>query len=272
MRATYNTTYSAPVVPSVQVLYELRKNITLRASVAKGFRSPSLKELYLEFDDDNHDVFGNKLLIAEKSNHYHASIDWKLKKNKFTFTISPSAFYNDIRNKISLVSHNDIYTYLNFYEYITRGGQLTASVKYQGVELSSGYSYTGINNSEVSAETGYLYASEVNTMLQYKVKKTGTLIAIFWKYNGRQPQYTIDENDDVKVFNGESYNMADGSITQQLFKNRFTVSTGVKNILNVTSIKNQDPSGGGTHQASEERVFTGMGRNVFVRLQYQFSK
>ena len=58
VRAAYNTRYNAPLTPSLNLMYKPGKT-TLRASYARGFRSPSLKELYLYFFDSNHQVEGN---------------------------------------------------------------------------------------------------------------------------------------------------------------------------------------------------------------------
>jgi outer membrane receptor for ferrienterochelin and colicins len=269
VRYAYNTTYKSPVVPSFQAMYELNKRAAVRVSYSKGFRSPSLKEQYLSFHDSNHDVYGNINLKAEDSDHLHASVDWTFNKGKSSFKISPSVFYNHINNRISLVAKDSIYTYLNFYEYITRGGQITAAYNYAAFQFSTGYSYTGIYNSEDGGED-YLYYSELNAMVQYKMNKAKMLVALFWKYNGQQPQYILDNTGTITVFNGESYSMVDASVTKKLFKERISIGTGVKNILDITTIKNSGSAG--THQASEDQLFTGMGRSYFIRLQYQFSK
>jgi outer membrane receptor for ferrienterochelin and colicins len=269
VRYAYNTTYKAPVVPSLQLLYELGVNTVIRASYSQGFRSPSLKEMYLQFVDANHNVFGNTNLIAEDSWHYLASVDQTFKLGNSRIKLSPSVFYNHINNKITLASSGDAYTYLNFYEFVTRGVQVTAAFSYGAFELSSGYSYTGIFNSEIE-NSSFLYASELNNIAQYKIAKTNTLLAVFWKFNGKLPEYLVDDAGVVTIFKGQNYSMVDASVNQKLMKDRITIGAGLKNILNVTTINNLESAG--AHQSNDNRVFTGMGRSVFVRLQYQFSK
>ncbi|MEP7263746.1 MAG: TonB-dependent receptor [Bacteroidota bacterium] len=271
VRYAYNTVYKAPVVPSLQFMYELKQKTVLRASYSRGFRSPSLKEMYLHFVDANHNVYGNTDLKAEESDHILFSVDRTFPIGKTKLVISPSGFYNHIKNKIDLLSvTGDLYKYVNFYEYITKGGQLSASMEYKAFELSTGLSYTGIYNSEI-VDGDFLYSTELNTMAQYKINKTKTLIALYWKYNGSQPQYYLAENtDDFTVFQGESYSMVDASVTQKFMKDRITIGAGIKNMLDVTTIKNKETAG--AHQAGNDEVFTGMGRSYFVRLQYQFRK
>ncbi|RLD93303.1 MAG: hypothetical protein DRJ29_09205, partial [Bacteroidetes bacterium] len=55
LRGSYNTKYESPLTPSLNIKYEY-KNSILRASYARGFRAPSLKELYLQFYDSNHQI------------------------------------------------------------------------------------------------------------------------------------------------------------------------------------------------------------------------
>ncbi len=272
VRYAYNTTYKAPVVPSVQLMYELKSRTVFRASYSRGFRSPVLKELYLQFIDANHNVWGNTNLKSEESDHIQASIEQGFLKGKTNIKISPSVFFNYIKNRISLVEKDTFFTYMNFYKFNTQGMMITATIDRGSVSLSAGYSYTGIFNSEIEG-TDYLYASEITSMIQYKVPKVKTLVALFWKYNGSQPQYVVnsdDPNGELILFHGEGYSMVDATITQKLAKDRITIGAGMKNILDVTTIRQQSTAS--AHQASGMQVFAGMGRSYFIRFQYQFTK
>ena len=51
--------------------------LIFRTSYGKGFRSPSLKELYFNFVDINHNIIGNTNLLAEYSNNFTANLQWK---------------------------------------------------------------------------------------------------------------------------------------------------------------------------------------------------
>lgn len=87
LRWAYNTTYEAPLVPSFHTKFNLleKKNhkMQLRASYARGFRAPSIKELHFFFVDINHNIQGNPDLKAETSNNFNVS--WRSTiKNKQT--------------------------------------------------------------------------------------------------------------------------------------------------------------------------------------------
>ncbi len=53
LRLVYNTKYDAPVIPSINIKYSIMSNLAFRASYARGFRAPSIKELYFLFVDVN---------------------------------------------------------------------------------------------------------------------------------------------------------------------------------------------------------------------------
>lgn len=57
LRYAYNSVYDAPVIPSVNLKWQSGA-WALRGSIARGFRAPSLKELYFDFVDINHNIHG----------------------------------------------------------------------------------------------------------------------------------------------------------------------------------------------------------------------
>ena len=174
-----------------------------------------------------------------------------------------------------LVAQENSYTYLNLNKYITQGGQLIAAVEKGNIQLSAGISYTGIynelENTEITAP--FTYGTELNGSAEYRFTKTKTSFALYWKYNGQQPFYVLNESNSVstvELFKGESYSMVDLSVVQPFLRNRLTVGTGVKNILDVTSINSSQSTG--AHQAANDVALVGMGRSLFLRIQLQLSK
>src|SRR5688572_15401763 len=77
LRFIKNSVYDAPpVVPSLNTKFALSKNFDLRIAYARGFRSPSLRELYFNFFDANHQIVGNPDLEAETSHSFRGSLNW----------------------------------------------------------------------------------------------------------------------------------------------------------------------------------------------------
>src|SRR5690606_18632332 len=82
LRGSWNSDYKPPLIPSLAVLYKPMKSMQWRASYAKGYRAPTLKELYLSFIDVNHYVIGNPDLKAEQSHHFQLSGSYQLWENQ----------------------------------------------------------------------------------------------------------------------------------------------------------------------------------------------
>ena len=101
LRASYNSKFNVPLIPSFNTLIKLNK-IDLRMSYARGFRAPTLKELYFEFVDINHNILGNKNLESENSNNFQMSFDFKKNIDKLNIDFSSNIFLNDINNLITL--------------------------------------------------------------------------------------------------------------------------------------------------------------------------
>src|SRR5690606_11792631 len=117
MRFIYNTKYKAPLIPALNIMSELTDNITLRASYAKGFRAPSLKELYFFFVDASHNIQGNGDLGAESSDAFNFGLSYTLVNEKRVLKLEPNLFYNAIENKITLANlqtelQNGLFTYI----------------------------------------------------------------------------------------------------------------------------------------------------------------
>jgi outer membrane receptor for ferrienterochelin and colicins len=124
LRIAYNTKYKAPLMPSLNVLLKPTRNWTIRASYAKGFRAPSLKELYFNFIDINHYVLGNQDLKAENTDNFILNPSYSVQNDNRMWTIEAQLFYNHIKDRITLARYdvaNLKYTYFKYkrhqYEY-----------------------------------------------------------------------------------------------------------------------------------------------------------
>lgn len=251
VRAIYNSRFDAPFVPSLNVLVKITDKITARSSFSKGYRAPSLKEQYLNFVDNGiHNVQGNPDLLAEKSNQWLASLEFRKGGQDYVLTVEPGFFYNDIRNKISLVQYDissTLYTYVNLDRFNSRGMELKSRLAKKQFTVSAGISYTGtwgtfegdVDQPEVA------WYPEMNAAADYTFKKTKTTVSLFWKYYGDRPVFLMSGDGSIQRFDNESFQMMDASVRQQLVKERLSVTLGVRNLLDVTNVR--AVSGGGAH-------------------------
>lgn len=84
--------------PKLSARYNPLRNLTLRTSYGMGFRAPTLKEKYYDFDMASiWIVLGNKDLKAETSHNFTVSADYA--KGPYNFTVA--GYYNKASNKIT---------------------------------------------------------------------------------------------------------------------------------------------------------------------------
>jgi outer membrane receptor for ferrienterochelin and colicins len=267
IRFIYNSRYGAPVIPSINIKYDLTSDLAFRASYAQGFRAPSLKELSLFFVDVNHNIKGNENLSAETSNNYNASLSYAKKYKQIGFKIEPTVFYNDIKNMISLAivdPATQLYNYINIDEYKTRGVTINTDFNYKNVSLAFGYSYTGRYNSlsKSAPLPEYTYSNEYRSNVSYSLKKAGIDMGLFYKYNGALPGYALNADNSVYQTKIAAYSMLDGSISKSFWKGHVQLSGGVKNILNVQSINYNSTAS--VHSSGSGSMAVGMGRVYFI--------
>ena len=148
------------LTPKLSLRYQPRRNLCLRTSYGMGFRAPTLKEKYYEFDMSGiWIVEGNANLRSEMSHNLNASVEY----TKGRFNIMAMGYYNSVKNKIStgtpyyssLTSHpspltsnlspltSNLYlSYTNLDTYSVYGTDLTARYRWDIVSAKIGYAFT----------------------------------------------------------------------------------------------------------------------------------
>ncbi len=275
IRISYNTDYKSPVVPSLLFKYSVSETMQARLSYGKGFRAPGIKERYLYFVDINHNIRGNENLLPEYSDNFYLSVNKQIRKGKISNLTEVSGFYNDVRNLITLAQpdqNSSLFTYVNLGKFSTHGIGLTNTVSCNSIALTLGASYTGRYN--IYADSGnfdtYIYSPDFNASIQYSFSKINLTTSLFFKYNGKLPGYKLNDDNTISQYSNDSYRFLDVVIRKGFFKNSFYVTTGMKNILNITNINAFTQ--GSAHSSGSDEQAIGTGRTVFMKLQYQFGK
>lgn len=274
MRYAYNTQFSSPVIPSINFKYDLNAKHTFRLSYSRGFRSPGIKELYLLFIDSNHDVEGNKNLKPETLNNYQGSHTFTFLKEKTKLKTSAKVFYNDVKNLITLAQYeagSTLYTYINIGNYKAKGVEVSNSFSIGNFNFSAGYAYAGRYAGEeiTSAHPEFSYHSEANGSTDYTFKKLDITLAVFYKYNGSEPIFVLDDaGNKTGKLTGEDYHVMDVTLMKKLWKNRICLSGGMKNLFDVTSIQQYGSSE--AHSGENNSTLILPGRNWFMKMQLNF--
>ncbi|HDO26760.1 MAG TPA: TonB-dependent receptor [Bacteroidetes bacterium] len=280
LRVIYNTKYKAPLVYSLNIKWNITEPLSLRLSTAKGFRAPSLKELYLDFVDVNHNIHGNENLQAETSTNINLALGYNPHRpSAYNWGFDLGLFYNHIRNKIELMMITAdplLYSYINIDQFYTQGFELNFNNSiYPWLRLKAGYSLTGRKqvDIEVSGNQDFIYSTDVTLQANYNWHKTDLNFSLFYKYNGAYPQLVLNDKEQTEVSTTAPYNSLDISTNRWFLKRMINVQMGVKNLFNNTDVLiNGGSGGGGIHSGGGGSVPVNWGRTFFVRVRFLFNR
>lgn len=274
MRYGYNSAYTPPLSPSFHVKWGDEKN-NIRASYARGFRAPSLKDLYFDFVDVNHNIQGNPNLKAEYSHNYQFTYTTSKKWNKnLSTTSSIGGYYNSITNLITLaqVPETTQFSYENIDYFKTQGIRNNNTFSYQKTKIGLGFSVIGRYN-ELSSEENvnkFSYSPEVLLNTTHHFTKIGTHLSIYGKYQGELLGFFINEEEEVVQSTIGAFTTLDVSLKKSWLKNKLSTIVGVKNLLNVTAVNSVGETG--AHSSSSTSTPVSYGRTFFTTLSLNLSK
>lgn len=136
------------LTPKLNVCYKPLRNLAIRAGYGMGFRAPTLKEKYYNFDMSGiWIVEGNEHLKSEVSHNFNLSAEYT--KGHYNYTAS--VYYNKVKNKLSTAAPyfktaEDKLPYLpysNLDDYSVCGGEVGAQAKWNnGLGARIIYAYT----------------------------------------------------------------------------------------------------------------------------------
>ena len=256
LRGEHNSIYKAPLIPAINVLFHANNKMQVRGSYSKGFRAPTLKELYLEFIDQNHHVVGNTDLKAEKSDHIQASMSYQLvDKTENYAQLLITGYYNNLKNSIVLSPDDPNnfqsidYTYRNMGKQKNAIGSLEIEGQQSSLHYKLGYSLTYVFKQE--GEYSAFDAHEMVVNLQYFWESPKLNFSVFNKLTGSQPSLQTGI-DGHATYEGRqpSYNMMDISLGRKFFRNRLQLTAGVKNVLDVQTLTPGGIAAAGIHSGN----------------------
>ncbi|KQT18552.1 TonB-dependent receptor [Chryseobacterium sp. Leaf404] len=268
---------------SLTARYSTSEKSDLRAVFGSSNRFPTYEELYTYVVDANHDIRGNANLKPETGYSVGLFWDYKTKNsNAWNFDVTLSGMYLDVQDRIEnvVISNSPLrFTFLNINKYSSMifGGGFTA--KRNNFSLNAGVSFMGISQEltagNITSPDDYNFYSEANLAANYTLPKTNTLFALYYKYTGSRKQFVQESNIDLsappKFILGEvrSFSMLNFTVSQPFFNNHFEIAAGIKNIFDVSSLRNSIIQGD-AHSAAAGNQNLFYGRSYFARLNYNF--
>ncbi|GLR16933.1 TonB-dependent receptor plug domain-containing protein [Portibacter lacus] len=262
-RWTIHSLYKNRVTPSLQWKYDISKRWAIKGGYAQGYRSPSLKELYLEFIDINHNIVGNTSLEPEISHdiqntlHYNSENGWNGGIN---------VYFTQINNRINLTETETLkFIYDNIDQYKVFGIQPKISYETEKITVQSAASLgSWATNIEQNDAPKYGNVVDMNNSISYEIPKAKVGLLLNHRLVGGQPIYRLEE-EEVSVSRIASYNMMDITMNRSFYKNRILIVGGVKNLLNVQRTDITSGTSTGAHTSSGSNAIS-QGRSWFVKL------
>ncbi len=277
IRYAYNTLFKTPLIYSFNIRYSTPRKLNIRASYARGFRAPSLKEMYLYFVDINHNIQGNRNLQPENSHHLNLSVIKSISQENHFLELEGRLFYNNISKVITLASQGGtLYSYVNLSRYMTHGAEASLTYKlHPRFSAKASYTLTGKYyqlEEEPNAAPHYYYNSDIGFQSRYKNLKYNFFFTIYYKFNGRLPQIVQDDNT-LSVSFLKEYHIMDITLGKYFLEDQLFVSTGVKNLFNNINIQTTgNPAGAGIHSGGDGTSPVGWGRSFILKMSYYLNR
>ena len=271
-----------PIIPSIQTKFTQGKSVW-RASYAKGYRAPTLKELYFLFVDINHNVRGNDNLQAEVahnatiSHRYLTNINYS-EQRRINIESQTKLFYNRVNQQIQLSlldPSTQLYQYINVGKLYSGGGGLDVNIstwaqrsKQILVTINPGIDFIQ-SKSQLNATANWVGFSTVQGKFNVKLSKvrSGSSLQIFSRFNG-QTQGFLANGDTYEIL---PYTLFDINASQEIKAlgkhTPIQLQLGCKNLFNVTQRAGAQTAGihgsGGTLNISP-------GRAIFASITISF--
>jgi outer membrane receptor for ferrienterochelin and colicins len=274
VRVMHNSRFAAPIVYSFNLKYSPFSRLSFRASYAKGFRAPSLKELFFSFTELDHDVHGNPLLKPEYSYNLNAALNYKIISEISLASLNLTGFFNEMKNKIDYLTDPNnplkatlinlpIDLYKNF------GSNLNFNYQYKSaLSAEVGVGFTAV--STLSKSSSFFYSPNVTANFSYKELNSRVRFTINYKYYGKFVLYTAEQQNDGKLnITNEAiaggYHSLDAQLSRPFFKGMIDLGIGMKNIFNNTVV---DIS----NSANPNAGLVGYGRSIYIKMSLNFDR
>ncbi len=248
LRADYHKEYELNVTPKISLMYKpyaVRVPIRWRLNYAMGFRSPTLKELYMNWDHlGMFWMYGNADLKPEHNNYVSLSAEYACK----VINVSANVYSNWFKDKIEGVwktGENGMqeYHYTNLqksrltgFELMLRAkignhADLYTSYNYLYTSKTDGYRLTAAApHSATFRLEGNSHAGRFATIANIQVSLTGSKdysIADTYTQDNTQMSYSADDFYDAHV---DAFALCNLSVAQML-GNHCQLTAGLNNLF-----------------------------------------
>ena len=241
LRLPYHSLYSSNLIPSLHLKYDFNKHNQVRLSYSKGFRSPTIKELYMEFIDINHNIIGNNELKPEKSDAFQMSLILLPKNNdKIYWSINLEGFVNLLNNKIELarIQNSDAYTYYNLSK--SRYYGTNTFIKFNiHSDVKTMSLFNLMWNMFFIKNNSFTYNQPRHNLslaykFQYDICDCG--ININWRWKSKYEYQSFNQKNELVVYEQLGYQLLNFNLFKEFEQINTKAILGVKNLFNITDV------------------------------------
>lgn len=221
--------------PRINAMYRLQR-FTLRGSYAGGFRAPTLKEMYMDFDMAGiFMIYGNKNLKAESSNNFQLSAEYT--RGLLNATIG--GFCNLVDNRITTAWNKSLngMVYINIGKMTISG--VDANVSWRapwglGARASYVYTHEHVRKGEPYTSSTRPHTATIRIDYTKSWKNYGLMIAL----NGRilskvgvDEFVSVSSYDETERVEYPGYTIWKLNVTQSVWKGIDIIAT-IDNLFN----------------------------------------
>ncbi|MFB9119857.1 TonB-dependent receptor plug domain-containing protein [Bergeyella porcorum] len=277
IRYNFSDTFKAKPTYSLVLKTLLNEKSEVRAIIGTSNRNPNFEELFTYFVDSNHDIRGNENLKPE--NAYSGSILYTISGQNnagIRWSFDANTMYLQIRDKIHSAVVNNAplqFRFINVDAFESWVTSVSGKLNTHQWSIRAGASIMGRSQEiyEILKDQ-YRFSAEWNASAHYTIPQTQTSFAVYYK--GVGSNYDIMEDQSLGVTQyiltkRKGFSLLDASVSQSFFKERFSLTMGVRNLLDVTNVRNTT-STGGAHGTGENAQMLFYGRSYFGRINFNF--
>ena len=236
----YSEAELSRVSPKLSVLYKCPSGLTLRGSYSAGFRAPTLKEMYMNYDVQGmFTIYGNESLDPETSHNFSLSAAY----NAAEYGLGVTGFYNLVDNRISTQWDDELdgQLYTNIDKVDIAGVEASVSAKYDwglGARVSYVYTYEHMNQTlpfvaatrphtaTVSADYGRSWKG-----LDFNIALSGRIMGKVTGYDDEDEEYLFTSSSDPAERTYSAYSIWKLMLTAKA-KRGITFHATVDNLFN----------------------------------------
>ncbi|MDD4747106.1 MAG: TonB-dependent receptor [Salinivirgaceae bacterium] len=240
VRTNLHSVYGFHAIPQISTMYKLEP-LRFRAGYSMGFRSPGIKEMYMEFSPVPIVVIhGNPNLNPESAHYFSLSAEY----SKSILNTSVSLYQNNITDMITEVqSLTDprLWRYENINSVRVNGVDfvLRAKLNY-GFSVNASYSYTDSEDKTTGKQLLGSSHNNAGLMVQYNYSKKRYNLGVNLKanYYGEVPYKEMDEISGETASKMHDEHLIWNLTTTHNVLSGVVLTLGVQNIFDTYELNN----------------------------------